>query len=135
MGSQLNLQNESDNKYVQSIYNIGRIMFRRFINPLRHNKFIHYKLTGDGRAEMRNIALINNFTNKVIEKRKKEFNEFQAPNPSDENRFYSTKKKLAMLDLLLNARATNGSISDEGIIDEVNTIMFEVMCNSNIIFW
>lgn len=33
-----------------------------------------------------------------------------------------------MLDLLLAARANGADIDDEGIREEVNTIMFEVMC-------
>lgn len=127
MGSELNLQKESDNNYVEAIHKLGKIFVHRLLRPWNFINFCFYNLNPKGRQEKKLVEIINNFTNSVIKKREENFEKLEEiSEASDEKYNYSNRKKLAMLDLLLNAKVTDGSIDDQGIKDEVNTIMFEV---------
>lgn len=128
MGSKLNLQNESDNIYVQAVHQIGKIFYYRIIRPWTYFNFIFYYLIPKGRLEQKLVKIIHSFTNKVIEKKERNFIKIVETQSESSNGTYnySGRKKLAMLDLLLNVKLINGTIDDEGIKDEVNTFLFEV---------
>lgn len=127
MGFKLDLQKESDNNYVESIHKIGKIPYQRVTRPWNIFRLI-YLFSGNRKLEQNLIKTINGFTNKIIKNREDQFEKIDdilTDNLEEDHTFYG-KKKLAMLDLLLNAKVTEGIINDEGIKDEVNTIMFEV---------
>lgn len=128
MGCKLNLHKESDNDYVQAIHKIGKMPFYRLIRPWTRNDTIFHNYFEQGKLEIQLIKKIDRFTSKIIRNRQKTFEKIvELPaDESEEQNIYFAKKKLVMLDVLLNAKFTNGSIDDEGIKDEVNTIMFEV---------
>lgn len=128
MGSQLDLQNESDKNYLQAIHQIGKIVYYRVMRPWTNSNFLFYNFHPKAREEKRLLKIINDFTDNVIKKRQENFKCIEEPSadPSHESFNYFGRKKIAMLDLLLNAKLTNGSINDEGIRDEVNTFLFEV---------
>ncbi|CAH1115586.1 unnamed protein product [Psylliodes chrysocephalus] len=124
MGTALNLESEEDKNYVSAIYQIGRIMYERFMRPWQYFSIIFYNFSSSGRKEKQLVKTLHNFTNKIIAKRMSTFEKFDVPDDNDSYN-YSKRKKLAFLDLLINAKITNGSIDDQGIKDEVNTFMFE----------
>lgn len=126
MGTALNLESEEDKNYVSAIYQIGRIMYERFMRPWQYFSIIFYNFSSSGRKEKQLVKTLHNFTNKIIAKRMSTFEKFDVPDDNDSYN-YSKRKKLAFLDLLINAKITNGSIDDQGIKDEVNTFMFEVI--------
>lgn len=129
MGSKLDVQKQSDKSYVQAIHKIGKIILYKFtraswtiIAPFTY-WFYPQRL-----QEISLLKTINSFTNRVIKMRERNFKKIEdlPISESKEENIYYGKKKLAMLDLLLNAKLANGLIDDDGIKDEVNTIMFEV---------
>lgn len=126
MGSELDLQNSSDNSYVKAIHELGKALYYRFQRMWLRINWHYYHMNSNGRKEAKLIDSINDFTSKVINKRQKGFEILEEKVDSDEHYVYSSRKKLAMLDLMLNAKLTSGIIDDEGIKDEVNTFLFEV---------
>lgn len=136
MGCKLNLQKESDNNYVQAVHNLGKIIFHRVIRPWTYANCMFYLFSSKGKLENRLLEIIHNFTNKIIKNREENFEKIgNLLDETNENNIYYGRKKLAMLDLLLNAKVTHGSIDDKGIKDEVNTIMFEVSSLQEITFF
>nr|QYA71981.1 cytochrome P450 [Anoplophora glabripennis] len=126
MGTKLNLENEEDRSYCEATHQIGKIITHRITRPWLYFNKIYYYFMVLGYKEKRLVKILHSFTNKVITERSKEFETFKVPiSENDEEFNYSKRKKLAMLDLLLNAKISNESIDDKGIQDEVNTFMFE----------
>ncbi|CAG9825078.1 unnamed protein product [Phaedon cochleariae] len=122
MGTKLNMQNQEDKDYVSSIYEIGKLLFYRMLRPWLYVSPIYYNLTPFGLKERKLIKVLHRFTDKIISQKSKDFQKFDVP---QENYNYSQRKKLAFLDLLLNAKISEGIIDENGIRDEVNTFMFE----------
>lgn len=79
-----------------------------------------YNFCSQGKEETRLVSILHNFTSNIIKKRAEHFVKFEK---QDE---YAQRRKLAMLDLLLNAQLKDEIIDEQGIMDEVNTFMFEV---------
>mgnify|MGYP005983733957 FL=1 len=63
------------------------------------------------------IKILHDFSGNIIKEREKEMTV----------ETYSKKKRLAMLDLLLSAKNQGADIDNEGIREEVDTFMFEVL--------
>ena len=85
----------------------------RVKNPFLSSDFI-YNLTSKGRIHNECIKLLHSFTKSVIAKRDAEY---QKDN-------YETKKRKALLDLLLEQKHEYGKLSLEDIREEVDTFMF-----------
>lgn len=127
MGTTLNLEKEEDRSYCAATHQVGKIITHRLSRPWLYFNKIFYNFTKLGYRERQLVKILHNFTNKVIRERSNNFEKFDLPaNENDEEFNYSKRKRLAMLDLLLNAKVSSGIIDDKGIQDEVNTFMFEV---------
>ncbi|XP_035706447.1 cytochrome P450 4C1 isoform X2 [Folsomia candida] len=115
MGEKINAQRKTDSQYVKAVYRISDLIQYRQLRPWLHNDTI-WSWSPSGREEIRLLKTLHNFTDSVIQKRKR---------MRDENG-KSTWKKPAFLDLLLDHQAKNpGSLSDICIREEVDTFMFE----------
>ncbi|CAH1168151.1 unnamed protein product [Phyllotreta striolata] len=119
MGTSLNLDSEQDKNYVSAIYQIGKIVYYRLMRPWTYSNAIFYNLFPTGYKEKKIVKILHDFTDDIIEKRSKSLNTF------DERYNYSNRKKMAFLDLLINAKINGKVIDDKGIKDEVNTFLFE----------
>ncbi|RZB40275.1 cytochrome P450, family 4, subfamily Q, polypeptide 4 [Asbolus verrucosus] len=114
MGTTLNVSKEDKERYKDAIYAIGELLTYRAPRPWIFNDFI-YGITGNGKKEKKIVKTLHTFSKNVIDERKKNFISSS----------YSTRKRLAMLDLLLKYRSEGADIDDEGIREEVDTFMFE----------
>ncbi|KAM7353951.1 putative cytochrome P450 4ac1 [Cochliomyia hominivorax] len=112
------------NDYRKIIHEIEGTIVKRSCNPLMYYRIIFY-LFGDYKTHMEDIKIAHNFTSKIIEKRRQEYQAEKKKSPTDvkENEF-GIKKRYAMLDTLL-AEEAKGHIDHQGICDEVNTFTFE----------
>ncbi|XP_074030298.1 cytochrome P450 4C1 [Leptinotarsa decemlineata] len=122
MGVKLNIENEEDRIYVEAIHELGPMVFYRLARPWLYSYPIYYYATPRGYRERKLIEKLHKFTENIIKEKFEKFETFENTQGDDN---FPQKKKLALLDLLLNAKMIDGVIDDEGIKDEVNTFMFE----------
>ncbi|XP_056647982.1 cytochrome P450 4C1-like [Diorhabda sublineata] len=120
-GTKLDMENKADKSYVSAIHEMGQLLVYRIIRPWLHKSILFNLLSFKSVQYSNTIDILKNFTNRIIAKRERHFETFEVNRNDD----VSKRKKLAFLDILLNAKITKNLIDDEGIKDEVNTFMFE----------
>lgn len=111
MGVKLDSSPKDCEKYIEALYNFGRLFVYRILKPWLLNDHLFF-LSKAGKMAQKTVNTLHNFSKTVIVERKKHFS-------SD---VQTTKKKCSMLDLLLQ----DDEIDDIGIREEVDTFMFEV---------
>ncbi|KAK0076391.1 hypothetical protein PV325_005464, partial [Microctonus aethiopoides] len=102
------------------------------LRPWLHSK-LTFSLSSSGQMFKKGLDIVRGFSKKIINERQKYHRDtkgihlecFNENNKDSEVIYHrSSKKKLAMLDLLIAAKK-NGHIDDDGIWEEVDTFMFE----------
>ncbi|XP_020283970.1 cytochrome P450 4c3-like [Pseudomyrmex gracilis] len=119
MGYKLNAQRNSKDEYVEAVDKIASIVQMRFTNVWVSSDLI-FKLTKAGKEHDRSLRIIHGFVDKVLAERKAAW---KLKHDDNFNKS-STKKKQALLDLLLNISEDGAVLSDEDIREEVNTFMY-----------
>ncbi|CAH0405315.1 unnamed protein product [Chilo suppressalis] len=113
--------------YKNAIYELGKKFVDRFTKVHYNIDFI-FALSSIGRQQKRYLEIVHDFTKRVIKDRKEYIETFgidiDEMNVSDEDIFFKSKRKTAMLDLLISAQ-NKGLIDDNGVQEEVDTFMFE----------
>lgn len=109
----MNLQNNKT-KYKNAIYTFGYYLIYRLLKPWLLIPSI-YKLSSFYKKVEDAIKVLHTFSTNVIKNRQK------ALKTTDVN-----EKRLSLIDILLKAKE-NSLIDDEGIREEVDTFMFEVI--------
>nr|ARO89868.1 cytochrome P450 Cyp4b [Andrias davidianus] len=114
-----NCQTDSDNSYIQAVYDVSYLVQQRIRCFPYHNDLIYY-LSPQGYRFRKASRLTHLHTDKVIQQRKdllkneKELEKIQQ------------KRHLDFLDILLCAKDENGeALSDKDLRAEVDTFMFE----------
>ncbi|XP_023288054.1 cytochrome P450 4c3 [Orussus abietinus] len=121
MGRQVFAQNDCDSIYVRAVYDIGRIIQTRQ-TTLWYQPDLLFRLSPLYRKHQECIRILHGFSKKVISERRLEIkDECKNNNVVEAER----KKKLAFLDLLIEASQGGSILSDEDIREEVDTFMFE----------
>lgn len=102
------------------------MLYTRLARPWLYSDLI-YNLTKYRKLERVNLKILHQLTTDVIKERDRTFNVCDLENLEQENEEWEvySKKRLAMLDLLLLAKRS-GEIDDDGIREEVNTFLFAV---------
>ncbi|XP_064415856.1 cytochrome P450 4B1-like [Latimeria chalumnae] len=114
-----NCQIESENVYIQAVYELCDLINQRFRCFPYYNDLIYY-LSPQGRRFRKACKIAHNHTASVIEERKKTLKE------EKELEKIQAKRYLDFLDILLCAKDEDGKgLSDENIQAEVDTFMFE----------
>ncbi|KAK5639269.1 hypothetical protein RI129_011761 [Pyrocoelia pectoralis] len=125
MGTRLQKNDERSKEYITAIYKMGQVIVDRIKRPWLFIEFLYY-FSELRRQENKLIQILHSFTIDVIEKRKLDFNKdvyIQPKGSKSESK--EPKKRLALLDLLLNFKNQGADIGDEGIREEVDTFTFE----------
>lgn len=137
MGVEMNAQNDPESEYVQSVNNINKIIYKRIFSIFKIFPKFH-EWSPQGAEERRLVKLLHKFTNNVIMKRREKLKAEQGKNVnsciSDENEDFSIKKKMSMLDMLLNVTVDGKPLNNEDIREEVDTFMFAVTIYIYIMF-
>ncbi|XP_066153088.1 cytochrome P450 4c3-like isoform X2 [Euwallacea fornicatus] len=119
MGTKVNLKTKEGVDYKHAIYELGLIVFRRFLTPWFWPRII-FDFTTQRKIEEKDLKILHKFTTNIIQKRSENFAIFDEKFDGT-----LTKRKYPLLDILLNAKFKDNSIDDVGIRNEVDTFMFE----------
>ncbi|KAM7350274.1 uncharacterized protein ACRADG_008889 [Cochliomyia hominivorax] len=127
MGVKINAQNNPGFPYVQAVTNVTNITARRFINVWHRINWI-FRLTAprENKRLQESIKLMHDFTENIIMERRKALEKSLNENSQipDEDEF-GQKKRMALLDVLLQSNVDGVPLSNEDIREEVDTFMFE----------
>lgn len=130
MGTKLDDDSTDDGKiYKNAIHKMGNLIIYRIARSWLALKFI-FNLTEASREQKKVLQIIHNFPKNIIRDRRSYIEKHGIQFPindemNEDNLFGTVKRKMVMLDLLLTAEK-DGSISETGIQEEVDTFMFEV---------
>jgi cytochrome P450 family 4 len=122
MGTKLKFEDSREIEYKKAIFDMGEIVVYRLTYTWLVDKVVNMFRLGYLK-ERRVVNTLHRFTSRMIAEREKTFEEVQLPKETDE--VYTTKRRLAMLDLLLSAKKKDNAIDDTGIREEVDTFTFE----------
>lgn len=106
---------------------MGELVLYRIVRPWIFSDYT-YAITQAGKEQSRLVKILHSFSTSVIEDREVNFVEPTYVEDEDGG-VYRSKRRLAMLDLLLSAKKAGAPIDNEGIREEVDTFMFEVRDN------
>lgn len=118
MGVSIRAQEKGHNDYVKSVYDVTQLIMKRIMRPWLHPNFI-YKHTKDGKIFHSCLQRLHDYSTDVIQLRKTTRKLSQKPDVNGK------KRRLAFLDLLLEANENEKLLSDVEIREEVDTFMFE----------
>ncbi|KAL5287924.1 CYP4V2 family protein [Megaselia abdita] len=132
MGRRIHAQSNSESDYVKAVYGIGEIIQNRQAKIWLQWDSI-FRLTNNFHLHKNYIEILHGFSNKVIRERKEEIHNDKLNNNMNNNNEevqdayddFGKKKRLAFLDLLIEASKEGTVLSNEDIREEVDTFMFE----------
>lgn len=125
MGVSVNAQLTEDSEYVKAVDGICKIVAQRNYSVMARVEFL-YRFTKLYQEEKRLLKILHDFTDKVVQKRRRDVQECVNTNNNDYDEF-GIKHKRAFLDLLLDAKDGEGKpFSDNEIREQVDTFMFGV---------
>ncbi|XP_045478046.1 cytochrome P450 4C1-like [Harmonia axyridis] len=129
MGYKLNTQEVHSKNYIKALHEIEKSFNYRMIRAWLHIPLIYW-FTSASRREAQLLKILHGFTKAIIKERMDSFESDVLSLQSDEKsegklQNKTRRRRLVLLDVLLQARAIDGSIDYEGICEEVDTFMFE----------
>ncbi|EDS32954.1 cytochrome P450 4c3 [Culex quinquefasciatus] len=126
MGVKINAQDNPDSSYVKAVKEMSDIIFRRLFSMMREYKVFFYMQKAAKRQKAA-VAVLHDFTDSVIVTRKTQLESEQARKATqqklEETDIYG-KRKLTLLELLLNVSVDGHPLSNSAIRAEVDTFMF-----------
>ncbi|XP_046451576.1 cytochrome P450 4c3-like isoform X1 [Daphnia pulex] len=128
MGCNVDAQAKSDSEYVKAVYTMSEIVAARQSRPWIQPNIL-FQMSEYSSKQRKVLCVLHSFTDDVIRRSKMERME-QNTNKittqyQDDDSFVAKKKRLALLDLLLDASKNGEVLSDLDIREEVDTFMFE----------
>ncbi|KAI9564177.1 hypothetical protein GHT06_007915 [Daphnia sinensis] len=129
MGCNIQAQSQSNSEYVNAVQSMREIVAARLIRPWIQPDFLFQFSNYSGRQKEA-LKILHGFTDGVIRKRKLERASHSLDkvtaltNQYREDEFSPKKKRLALLDLLIDASKDGEVLSDLDIREEVDTFMF-----------
>ncbi|CAG9830844.1 unnamed protein product [Diabrotica balteata] len=115
----VSLREKNCDEYKKAIHEHGKIGAYRITKPLLYLDFI-FNMFPISKELQKCIHTLHDLSTNVIRERE------QSKQTDAEGNFsYSRRKRLALLDLMLEARAAGENIDEKGIREEVDTFMFE----------
>ncbi|EAT37902.1 AAEL010154-PA [Aedes aegypti] len=124
MGTESNAQTE-ESGYTMAVEDISEIVFWRMFNNVYNTEFM-FKLSNKYGTYKKCLETIREFTLSIIEKRRSTLNVFDKNGGTSEvcNDSTGLKKKMALLDILLQTEIDGRPLTNEEVREEVDTFMF-----------
>ncbi|XP_070497080.1 cytochrome P450 4d2-like [Chironomus tepperi] len=113
-----------DSEYLNAVKEIGVVVATRFVQPWQRLDFL-FNLTSSKRKQDELVKILKNFTTKIIEERRKLLMTKKSEdlkNLDDED--FGLRKKMCLLDVLLQSTIDGKPLSNEDIQEEVDTFTF-----------
>ncbi|XP_049535222.1 probable cytochrome P450 4d14 [Anopheles darlingi] len=126
MGVKLNTQHNPHTEYVEAVQELSDIMFKRMFSLARDYKWV-FRLQKASRRQNVLMKVVHDFAQLVINERKKQLQnerERLLTNQELEETDVDGKRRMTLLDLLLNVTIDGKPLSDTDIREEVDTFMF-----------
>ncbi|XP_037038601.1 cytochrome P450 4d1-like isoform X2 [Bradysia coprophila] len=125
MGTQLSAQQSMNQEYVSAVKKMSHVIHFRMTKFYLREDWI-FRLTSLYNEEKEALRLLHGFTDDVIQKRRKSsIAPTKAFNPDDFDESIGEKRKMNLLDILLQSTINGEPLSDLDIREEVDTFMFE----------
>ncbi|XP_053660636.1 cytochrome P450 4d2-like [Anopheles marshallii] len=129
MGTSINAQTDADSAYVKAITELSLVLTGRFVKVWQRVDFL-FNLSADKGRQDRIIKVLHDFTTKIIQSRRKELMEqgggvIGGTVEDEDMADIGTKRRMAFLDVLLQATIDGRPLTDKEIQEEVDTFMFE----------
>ncbi|XP_017064680.1 probable cytochrome P450 4d14 [Drosophila eugracilis] len=129
MGVKVNAQLQPQFPYVQSVTTASTMLAERFMNPLQRVDGIMKLLYPKLFAKLNDsVKTMHNFTDSVITERRDLLQKSIAENADANAALFNEvgqKRRMALLDVLLQSTIDGAPLSNEDIREEVDTFMFE----------
>ncbi|XP_040168891.1 cytochrome P450 4d2-like [Anopheles arabiensis] len=125
MSVKLNTQQHPNSEYVLAVKEMTDIILKRLFSLFREYKWA-FQFTKSYRRQRELVKVIHDFAHKVISDRKKQSDaqeQQRAQKQLAEDDIYG-KRRMTLLDLLLNVTMDGKPLSDSEIREEVDTFMF-----------
>ncbi|XP_053696762.1 cytochrome P450 4d2 [Sabethes cyaneus] len=123
MGTPINAQTDSESKYAKAVTELSYLLAGRFVKVWQRSDFL-FNLSPDRRRQDKVIKVLHDFTTKIIQSRRQELLA-SGDQGIDGDESIGSKKKMAFLDVLLQATIDGRPLTDKEIQEEVDTFMFE----------
>uniref|UniRef100_A0A182S525 Cytochrome P450 n=1 Tax=Anopheles funestus TaxID=62324 RepID=A0A182S525_ANOFN len=126
MGVKLNTQLQPNSEYVLAVKEISNIILKRLFSFLREYKWA-FQFTKSHNRQEELLKVVHGFAHQVISERKKQLQderELQRAQEKLEEEDVYGKRRMTLLDLLLNVTIDGKPLSDSDIREEVDTFMF-----------
>uniref|UniRef100_A0A182PZ11 Uncharacterized protein n=1 Tax=Anopheles epiroticus TaxID=199890 RepID=A0A182PZ11_9DIPT len=127
MGTKVNAQINSESEYVKAVKEITSLIQLRIYDFVIRYEFF-FRLSANRRRQLKALAILHGYTDSVIRARRQELNERIANGLAGEVQqedALGRKKRMAFLDMLLQATVDGRPLTDLEIREEVDTFMFE----------
>lgn len=125
MGTKVNAQIHSDSEYVQAVKEITTIIHIRTYDVLARYDFL-FNLSSYRKRQDKVLEVLHGYTNSVIRSRRRELSDAKEANPDiNATSELGIRRKVAFLDMLLQATVDGRPLTDVEIREEVDTFMFE----------
>lgn len=124
MGTTVDAQNQ-DSAYVRAVSDMRAIFIRRCFSPWKTNDWL-FQFSDDYKLQKECLKILHRFTLSIIEERRRLKQTREANTKNVDDNEVGVKKRLALLDLLLDSKIDGRDWTNDEIREEVDTFMFEV---------
>lgn len=104
-------------------FSASHVVYLRMFNAITQSD-IYFNMTRDSRIWRRSLKVLHEFTENVIIKRRDELLKTKSKKPEKYDDDYIPKKKMALMDVLLQCNVDGKNLTNDEIRAEVDTFMF-----------